>query len=244
MRKLFFPALLILMIAALTTGCGYYYTVKKGDTIYSIARKYDVDQNELMRQNGIKDPTRLQVGTKLKIPRSQMGAAPQQDDTRVARKDSEPENKDQATKEAVDRVRQKHAVAVVPKARSPIDFIWPVRGAIVRSYGKDAEGRINDGVDIGAPEGAKIVAAADGEVLMSSNKYPSYGNMIVVRHKHDFVTIYAHNRKNYVKQGDKVTQGQTIAEVGSTGRPTTPTVHFEIRRVSEPVNPMQYLPPQ
>ncbi len=244
MRRILFTALLLILIASFATGCGYYYTVKKGDTIYSISKKYDVDQDQLMNKNNINDPTKLQIGQKLKIPRSQMGSPPEKDTTKVTKKNDTPKHKDQSTQDAVDRVRKKHAVAAVPKVKSPIDFVWPVKGVIVRSYGKDSGGRINDGLDIGAPEGAKVVASADGEVLMASDQYPSYGNMIVVRHKHDFVTIYAHNRKNYVKKGDKVTQGQSIAEVGSTGRPTTPTVHFEIRRVSEPVNPMKYLPPQ
>lgn len=244
MRKSFFTVLLIVLIASLAGGCSYYYSVKKGDTIYSISKKYDVDQNELMAENGIKDPTRLREGQKLKIPRSQMGNPPPKDTTRIAKKDGSKKTKDRAAREAIDRVKKKQSVGTVPREKPPIDFIWPVKGVIVRGYGKGEDGRINDGVDIGAPEGAKIVAAAAGEVLLSSDKYPSYGNMVVIRHKSDFVTIYAHNRRNLVKKGDKVTQGQTVAEVGSTGRPTTPTVHFEIRRVSEPVNPIQYLPPQ
>ena len=125
-----------------------------------------------------------------------------------------------------------------------MDFIWPVKGVIVRPFGKGDDGRINDGLDLAAPEGSRIVAVADGEVILSSNKFPAYGNMVVIKHKRDFVTLYAHNRLNMVKKGEKVLKGQQIAEVGATGRVKTPTIHFEIRVVSTPVDPLKYLPPQ
>ena len=104
------------------------------------------------------------------------------------------------------------------------------------------KGRPHDGIDITAPEGAPVRAAASGRVIFSSDEIKSYGNLIIIKHEGRFSTVYAHNQKNLVKEGDFVEKGQTIAKVGRTGRATAPHLHFEVRHGKKPRNPVFFLP--
>ena len=235
MKKLSAYTIILSAMVFLFSGCSYYYTVEKGDTVYSISNEYGVSQNELMKENSIDDPTKLRIGTKLKIPRTGKSTA------KIKAKAKTKTSKESRSS-AINNIRDK--TTPTPVARPKMNFLWPVRGVVVSSFGKGSDGRINDGLDIGAPQGAPIVAAADGEVILSSDKFPAYGNMVVVKHKNNFVTVYAYNSANLVSKGDFVSQGQPIAKVGTSGRATTPTLHFEIRIIKTPVNPLEYLPPQ
>jgi murein DD-endopeptidase MepM/ murein hydrolase activator NlpD len=100
----------------------------------------------------------------------------------------------------------------------------------------------HDGVDIAAPVGTLVVAAAPGEVIYSG-VLRGYGKVIIVRHGKGYASVYAHNSVNHVKQGQVVKQGQKLAEVGKTGRATGPNLHFEIRRNNKAQNPLKFLPP-
>jgi murein DD-endopeptidase MepM/ murein hydrolase activator NlpD len=120
-------------------------------------------------------------------------------------------------------------------------LLWPVKGVITSRYGK-RWGRAHEGIDIGAPSGSPIMAAAAGEVMYAA-PHGSYGNLVILRHDDGLVTLYAHNRKNLVKKGEQVDAQQVIAHVGSTGRSTGPHLHFEVRKGTHPQNPAQYLPP-
>jgi len=233
MRRISFIFIFFLISVFLFSGCGYYHTVKQGDTIYSLSKEYGVPQDEIMEENDINDPTRLQIGTRLKIPRSGKSTGKTKTKTKTS---------NNSTSAAVDKIRNKNTPTPVRAIKAKIKFIWPVKGVVVSYFGKSSNGRINDGLDIGAPLGSPIVASADGEVILASDKFPAYGNMVVVKHKYNFVTVYAYNSENLVSKGDLVTKGQVIAKVGSSGRATTPTSHFEIRIIKNPVNPMEYLP--
>jgi murein DD-endopeptidase MepM/ murein hydrolase activator NlpD len=124
----------------------------------------------------------------------------------------------------------------------PIRLIWPLeRGEVSSAFGKRRRD-FHDGIDIRANRGTPIYAAQAGTVLYSSRRIRGYGNMIVIKHDSGFATIYAHNKKNFVKKGDRVIQGQQIALVGATGKATGPHVHFEVRRGEVPQNPLDYLP--
>lgn len=120
-------------------------------------------------------------------------------------------------------------------------FIWPVPSSkkVSSHFGK-RRGRHHDGVDIPAVTGTHIVASADGEVSVSGFMR-GYGRVVVVKHANGYHTVYAHNSKNFVKKGQKVSQGEVIGKVGSTGRSTGPHLHFEIRRKNKVRNPAHYL---
>jgi lipoprotein NlpD len=243
-HAIIFTIPLVLLLACLIlSGCGYYHTVKKGDTVYSIAQKYGVSQDRIISNNNIRDPRTLQVGQQLKIPRSQTQSTKPQYKKPANKK---PQKTPTVAKGTVRATPKPKATPrpVPPVAAVKLGFVWPTKGVVISSYGKRGDGRTNDGIDIGAPEGANVVASASGEVVMSSDKFPAYGNMIVIKHKNDYVTLYAHNSTNIVQKGDKVIQGQKIAKVGSTGRVSTPMLHFEVRRVSTSIDPLSVLPAQ
>jgi murein DD-endopeptidase MepM/ murein hydrolase activator NlpD len=121
-------------------------------------------------------------------------------------------------------------------------FIWPASGVFTSGYGW-RWGRMHRGIDIAAPVGTPIVAAAPGVVEFSGWNSGGYGNMVDIRHADGSLTRYAHNNRNLVQAGQRVEQGQQIAEMGSTGYSTGPHVHFEIHLPNQgTVNPMAFLP--
>ncbi|MDP9157853.1 MAG: peptidoglycan DD-metalloendopeptidase family protein [Pseudomonadota bacterium] len=129
------------------------------------------------------------------------------------------------------------AAAAAPAAQPA--FIWPARGPILGTF-DDAK---NKGVNIGGAPGDPVNAAADGRVVYSGNGLRGYGNLIIIKHDATFLTAYAHNRALMVKEGDAVTKGQKIAEMGSSDSDRV-MLHFEVRRQGKPVDPLTYLPPQ
>ncbi len=138
------------------------------------------------------------------------------------------------------------ATGTQPKPQLPDGclFLWPVRGPITSDYGYRfifGETNFHRGVDIAAPAGTAINAAADGVVTFAGER-GTYGNLVVVSHQNGFVTYYAHCSKLLVHAGDTVTQGQPVAAVGSTGRSTGPHCHFEVRYQNSPIDPLLYLP--
>ncbi|MFB0519705.1 MAG: peptidoglycan DD-metalloendopeptidase family protein [Acidobacteriota bacterium] len=119
-------------------------------------------------------------------------------------------------------------------------FIWPVKGRVTSSYGY-RRGELHTGIDIAAPRGEKVVAARDGVVIYTGKGFSGYGNMVIIEHKDNTVTLYAHNASNLVKTNQRVQQGELIAKVGSSGRASGAHLHFEIRVGNNPVNPLLYL---
>ncbi|KMY86467.1 Lipoprotein NlpD [Candidatus Paraburkholderia calva] len=118
-------------------------------------------------------------------------------------------------------------------------FIWPARGPILGTF-DDAK---NKGLNIGGAAGDPVIASADGRVVYSGNGLRGYGNLIIIKHDPTFLTAYAHNRALMVKEGDAVTKGQKIAEMGNSDSDRV-MLHFEVRRQGKPVDPLKYLPPQ
>lgn len=120
-------------------------------------------------------------------------------------------------------------------------FLWPVDGGQISSGFGPRGGSMHDGIDIRAPEGTTVRAAAGGVVLYSS-KLRGYGNVVILDHGSGVSSVYAHNKVNKVAVGDQVKRGQPIAQVGQTGKTTGPNLHFEIRRENIARNPVRYLP--
>jgi murein DD-endopeptidase MepM/ murein hydrolase activator NlpD len=130
-----------------------------------------------------------------------------------------------------------------PLMSKGMSVIWPVQGEISRNFEQDGPRR-HDGIDITAPQGTPIVAAADGKVLFSDWGPGGYGLLVILRHEDDMVTIYAHNDQNLVEVDQNVRQGEPIATVGHSGRATGNHLHFEIRHRTVPIPPYKFLPPQ
>jgi murein DD-endopeptidase MepM/ murein hydrolase activator NlpD len=195
--------------------------VQKGETLTSIARRYGISVEALVRYNRISDPDRIVVGQRLRIPR----------------------------RAAFAWLRRKHPRPRKPTARRKASlvrpsraFIWPVRGAITRKFTNDANDP-HKGIDIAAPEGTPIRAVDSGTVLFSGMGPEGYGLMVILQHQQRLVTVYAHNYANLVKAGDYVVRGQKIGYVGSSGNTTAPNLHFEIRHGASPLDPLSILPP-
>ena len=100
----------------------------------------------------------------------------------------------------------------------------------------------NKGLDIAGKPGDPVLAAASGRVMYTGTGIRGYGKLIVIKHDNNFNSVYAHNREILVKEGQNVTRGQRIAELGDTDA-DTPKLHFEIRKSGKPVDPAKYLPP-
>ncbi|MBK8158064.1 MAG: peptidoglycan DD-metalloendopeptidase family protein [Rhodospirillaceae bacterium] len=145
----------------------------------------------------------------------------------------------QATPPAAKPVAAPQVASVAPA--SAAGFSWPVQGKVILKYGATSDGLRNDGINIAAPAGAPVMAAADGTVAYAGNQLRGFGNLVLIRHANGLITAYAHNESLLVQKGDKVTRGKVIARVGSTGNVAKPQLHFEIRKGEEPVDPMKYL---
>ncbi len=213
------------------------YTVRPGDTLFSISRASRVPVETIAGANRLRRPYTLSIGQQLVVPQTPVGdinpGAPAQQ-RQAALPDAG------AAQDVGDLARNVSYTA--PKPVSPKSlFAWPVRGAIISNYGSGDLGRRNDGVNIAAPAGTAVRAAADGEVVYRGSELDGFGNLLLVKHQDGFVTAYAHNDTMLVRKGQKVRQGQVIAKVGKSGAVTTPQLHFEIRQNLKSVDPVALL---
>lgn len=222
-------ALFVLVLFAVFLGCrhpgnvgygqsGVYHTVKRHQTFWRICKTYGVDMDEAARINAIKDKSKIEVGQRIFIP----GA------TKVLKVDIYVEDV---------TARERSTVVLYEKGR----FIWPVEGTITATFGTN-EKRRHDGIDISALGSTPVRAADGGKVVYSDDKMRGYGNLIIIEHQDHFFTIYAHNEENVVKEEVVIKRGDIIARVGKTGNATGPHLHFEIRKGSNPLDPLLFLP--
>ncbi len=145
-----------------------------------------------------------------------------------------------------------HSAAVLGLLSNPLEqpsdipYLWPVRGEVTAGFGErldpfSGEGAFHSGIDIAAPEGTPVRAAADGIVLHAGPGEPGYGNDVLIDHGWGITTKYAHLRRIFVVEGQEVKQGQVIGSVGMTGRTTGPHLHYEVLVHRTPVNPAKFL---
>jgi len=123
-------------------------------------------------------------------------------------------------------------------------FVWPVMGDVVSAFGPKGGGQRNDGLNIKAPSGSEVRAAAAGEVVYAGDQVPGFGNLILVKHADGWVTAYAHLNRLDVKMRDMVRQGQQIGQVGSTGGVGESQLHFEVRYAPSPKDKARPVDPQ
>jgi lipoprotein NlpD len=203
---------------------GVVHVVRKGETVYRIARAYGVAVADLLEENGIVDPKQVAVGTELFVPGASRVVG--LDETSGAA----------ATTGRPSRNGEPEQVAPAVKAR----LAWPLQGVLYGRYGVRA-GRRHDGIDLSAPEGTAIHAASSGTVIYAGDQ-PGYGSIVILRHEGGLVTLYAHCSALLVGEGATVKVGQPIARVGQSGRTSGPHVHFEVREGTRPRNPLLFLP--
>ncbi|MEA3192080.1 MAG: lipoprotein NlpD [Betaproteobacteria bacterium] len=237
---------------------GELYTVKRGDTLYSIALEHGADHRELAQWNQLDHPTRLRAGQQLRVTPSAVALAPapapelerqaQVGSARIlGRVESRPlESLPPLPPRAPARTvppRIEPAKAELakseptPASAALAQFIWPVKGKVLAEF---AEPR-KKGIDIDGRVGDAIVASAPGRVTYIGTGIPGMGKLVVLKHDNGFITVYAHNRNILVKEQQAVARGQKIAELGSTDS-ERPKLHFQIRKGASAVDPLLYLP--
>ncbi len=128
-----------------------------------------------------------------------------------------------------------------PAPRAAARFAWPIAGKVIANFGPAGGGLHNDGINIAAAAGSEVRAADNGVVAYAGNELRGFGNLLLVKHADGWTTAYAHNEKLLVKRGDTVAQGQVIATVGRTGNVNSPQLHFEVRKGTQAMNPVEFL---
>jgi murein DD-endopeptidase MepM/ murein hydrolase activator NlpD len=236
------------------------HVVNHGDTLLSIARRNHVPVAELARANGIDPRTKLKLGMKLTVPAGKTAAVAPAAPAVVAVAQQPAALAPPATKLAAATPAGLQQTAHLAQATTKVEdtpaeapvkateatgalptFRWPVRGKVITSYGAKTNGKANDGINLAVPEGTPVKAAEDGVVAYSGNELKGYGNLVLVRHSNGYVTAYAHASELLVKRGDTIKRGQIIAKSGQSGEVGSPQLHFEIRKGSNPVDPLQFL---
>jgi len=131
------------------------------------------------------------------------------------------------------------SAASAPGGNDSLDWVWPAKGKIVSGFSETANLK---GIDIAGTAGEPVRASAPGRVVYAGNGLRGYGKLIIIKHNDTYLSAYAHNREILVKEGQQVTRGQKIAEMGNTDADQV-KLHFEIRRHGKPMDPTKYLPP-
>ncbi|HYI31697.1 MAG TPA: peptidoglycan DD-metalloendopeptidase family protein [Bradyrhizobium sp.] len=251
------PALAAPASKPVVAAASTVHVVNRGDTLLSIARRNNVTAADLSKANGLDSSSKLKLGQKLTVPGAKTAAAQAAQPAAVAAAQpvAAPATRTAAvTATPPQSARLASATAKVedaPAAEAPVKaseatgalptFRWPVRGKVITSYGAKTNGKANDGINLAVPEGTPVKAAEDGVVAYSGNELKGYGNLVLVRHSNGYVTAYAHASELLVKRGDTIKRGQIIAKSGQSGEVGSPQLHFEIRKGSSPVDPLQFL---
>ncbi|MBN1784068.1 MAG: LysM peptidoglycan-binding domain-containing protein [Alphaproteobacteria bacterium] len=201
-----------------TPSSGRAYVVQPGDTLYAISRRHHISVSDLKKYNGLLD-TSVQVGQVLQM------LSPVSSSSVVEKESLE------------NRTSILNSLATIFLDEKDLVFQAPLRGRILSPFGLKPSGLKNSGVNIAGAPGTSVFAAEDGVVVYVGNSLKGLGNTIILKHVHDYMTIYAHADKILTGLGEVVKKGEAIATVGKTGKVKSPQLHFEIRQKMTPKNP-------
>jgi lipoprotein NlpD len=228
-----------------------FHTVKKGETLYSIALEYGLDYKELAAWNNI-DPTKVQAGQQLRLtpPDATVSAAPLKSAPSgiEARPLGTPPAGAPGVAQAGTAPKPEAELAAKPEPRAApkpepaqeaggLSWTWPATGKVVGGF----NGSTAKGITIAGKLGQPVLASAGGKVIHSGAGIRGLGKFIVIKHNDAYLSVYAHNSQLLVKEGDSVTRGQKIAEMGNSDADQV-KLHFEIRHFGKPVDPVKVLP--
>lgn len=189
-----------------------YHEVIEGETVDSIARKYNMSKEELIRVNDLEPPYRLEELQLLLIPKNQSV-----------------------------QVKKNAAIASTEPARGSKVSKMPTKGRIVSNFGEKYMGAINQGINISAPMDSDVALVSSGEVIHSGYD-PKFGNLVIVKSDQgNIFEAYAHLGDLQHNVGDKLTAGQIVGRVGTSGKVTKPQLHFAVRRGKIPIDPVEYV---
>ena len=247
----------------------YIHVIESGESLYTIARRYNVTAQAIVQANGMGSPDKIFVGQKVIIPGMTAKAAPTQVAS-IAPDEAAPAGKLSAPTPAMALVApQKSTPApVAPVETAAIkqpDLVDPEKSAAEPVPSKPAlvepvmsgadkfrwpiSGKVitdfiaskGTGINIEAPEGASVRAAENGQVIYVGSGVEGYGNLVLIRHANGYVSAYAHLKSVGVSKGDNVTRGDSIGQAGMTGSVSRPQIHFELRKGATPVDPVPLL---
>ena len=215
------------------------YVVERGDTLYSIAFRNQLDYHDVANWNGIGRDYAIHPGQRLRL--TPPGAAVALPAPPVPR----PTLVASAAGTAGGSEPGAAASPGPPPASSDIDsaaavgsWLWPTQGGIVARFDPDGGQK---GIDIGGEVGQPVLATAAGKVVYSGSALKGYGELVIVKHNEEYLSAYGYNRRRLVEEGQMVKAGQPIAELG-IGPEQKPVLHFEIRDKGRPVDPQGLLP--
>lgn len=234
------------------------YTVRSGDTLYSIAWLYGLDHRQVAAWNGIGAPYTIYPGQRLSMrkpsasvprPAPTPRVSPPRPPTVAAKPPAARPPSSASSRAPQASTPQTSAPRKTPRAdpgapkktrtAGAITWRWPVKGQLYRTFSAGDPSR--KGIDIVGSVGQPVYAASAGQVVYSGDGLVGYGNLIIIKHDSRYLSAYAHNQELLVKEGDVVVPGQLIAKMGRVDNDRA-MLHFEIRRQGKPVDPLRLLP--
>ena len=239
----------------------YVHVIESGESLYTIARRYNVTAQAIIQANGFSSPDKIYVGQKIVVPGradllAKMGpakvadtltpaAAPAvvpvkeasiQPDTQVPAAVQPLAAKVQPV-EQVAEAKPLEQPKVEPVLSGADKFRWPISGRVITDFANSK----GTGINIEAPEGAVVRAAENGQVIYAGSGVEGYGNLILIRHPNGYVSAYAHLKDMNVAKGTVVNRGDSIGTAGKTGSVAKAQLHFELRKGATPVDPIPLL---
>ena len=201
--------------------------VKSGDTLFGIARRFGVSVQKIVEINNLGLNNVIFKGQVLKIPKNSGSNSVTLNSNKNLKIVTLPQPKPDFLKTSSRILKVK--------------FYSPLDGEIITKFGIKSDGVMNEGIYIEADYGTIVKSSADGEVIFVGSNLKDFGKLLIIKHSENLVTSYAHLSKIYVNEGDSVSSGQSIAEVGLSGKVTKAQLYFEIRQNNEALDPIVYL---
>jgi lipoprotein NlpD len=211
------------------------YIVEKGDSLLLIAKKTNTKFGDLIKINNLSKPYNVYVGQKIYLNGNNI-AKKSSTEQKIEQKSSPIPQQPQRTVVA----NNNNGVVVVKNVSN--DFLWPLNGVVLKNFGDNNNGKFFDGIIIKGSKGEAIKSADDGEVVYVGNELKDLGNIVIIKHKNNWLTIYGYCDSVNIKIKDAVKKGEVIASVGKTGSASDYQLYFAIRRGKVAVDPIKYLP--
>lgn len=231
------------------------YTVRSGETLYSIAWRANSDVRQLAKLNNIQPPYNIYSGQKLFLVSKNKGKSTKASNSKHSSKNQTKSSNRTSTKVVKNTIAssKKQAygenVTGTKVLRSNIQktnfsqkvrrWQWPVKGKIIATFSSKVQG--NKGIDIAGRRGTNIKSSASGKVVYAGSALRGYGKLIIIKHNDDYLSAYAHNDKILVKEQQQIKSGDVIAKMGNTDAQRV-MLHFEVRFRGKSVDPLKYLP--
>ncbi|KQW77104.1 hypothetical protein ASC89_18045 [Devosia sp. Root413D1] len=245
----------------------YVHVIESGESLYTVARRYNVTAQAIIQANGFSSPDKIYVGQKIVIPgkastlmalgpkggakpETTLGAPPSnlaapkpvavasiEPETKIPAATVKPLAPTSAAPAAVAEAQPLQQPKTEPVLSGADKFRWPISGRVITDFANSK----GTGINIEAPEGAAVRSAENGQVIYAGSGVEGYGNLILIRHPNGYVSAYAHLKDMNVAKGTVVNRGDNIGTAGKTGSVSKSQLHFELRKGATPVDPLPLL---